>query len=379
MLQFTAEETLPPVDYRPDGDWLYGAAMFYASLDLPIVANQPGGKRVAWQVHGTDWSDWNAIALTTPEQVHRAWQKNPAFCPGLITGRISRILVIDGDVKSGQNPAKELQDWQDSTGITLPEGPIARTSSYENGHRGFHRFFTLPDDAPEIPTTQAWLPGVDIICEQRQVLLAPSWSDKRKINEARGEGLTDQQYMWQLPGFRYGLHTRDYYPSGEDLRESLEEAEAPAGLLEDILQYGGSRTEEQRLAEQKKSLRTGQKLDKTGVILTAEGLIDIDHYLAHGAPDKQNEILLRIATAMVGGYRKTPEEAVEVCWKFLQKCENTDPTWEWTRRDAETKVRQQKRYVDKKRADDRREKEEAELQLITELRARWAQNRGSKR
>ncbi|MGR7026720.1 bifunctional DNA primase/polymerase [Geodermatophilus sp. URMC 62] len=278
MSEYTPDTPLPPVDYRKDGTWLRGAAMFYANAGFPIVANQPGAKRVAWQIHGKDWDDWNSIALTTPEQVAKAWRDNPTYCPGLVTGRISRVLVIDGDVKSGENPAKELQDWQDSTGITLPEGPIARTSSYntETGRRGFHRFLTLPDDAPEIPTTLEWIPGVDIICEQRQVMLAPSWSDKRKLNEARGEGLTDQQYMWQLPGFRYGLRTNDYYPTGEDLRESLEEAEAPAGLLEDILKFGSSRTEKQRLARQQ-SLRTGQKLSKKGVILTAEGLIDIDH------------------------------------------------------------------------------------------------------
>ncbi|MGR7026722.1 hypothetical protein [Geodermatophilus sp. URMC 62] len=90
------------------------------------------------------------------------------------------------------------------------------------------------------------------------------------------------------------------------------------------------------------------------------------HYLEHGAAKKQNEILLRIATALVGGYQKTDDEAIDICWKFLQQCENTDDTWPWTRKDAERKVRQQKRYVAKARAKKQAEKQ-AEKDEAVEL------------
>ncbi|WP_175551621.1 bifunctional DNA primase/polymerase [Geodermatophilus amargosae] len=332
--------------------------MFYASAGFPIVANQPGLKRVAWQIHGTDWHDWNLTALTTPEQVAKAWSQNPAYCPGLVTGSISRVLVIDGDVKGGQNPAKELADWSEATGIEIPEGPIARTATYRDGRRGFHRYLYLPDAAPVIDTVTGWLPGVDIICEQRQVLLAPSWNDKRKLNEARGEGLADQQYMWQLPGFRYGFETRDYYPTGEDLRESLEEAVAPAGLLEDILKHGASRTEKERLAALKEGLPTGSTVDIKGLVLDENGHINIEWYEQNGAPDQfQNKVLLKMATKLLGYMGQPDEVAIERCWTYIQKCENTDPTWPWTREDVEYKVKKVKKYIAQDRAKKQAEKQ----------------------
>jgi hypothetical protein len=358
MSDYPADQPLPKVDYRKDGTWLYGAAMFYASAGFPIVANQSGTKRVAWQVHGTGWRDWNVIALTSPEQVHAAWEPYPAYCPGLITGRISRVLVIDGDVKGGQDPAREIARWEDETGIKLPDGPIARTASYKNGRRGFHRYFYLPDDAPVIDTVTGWLSGVDVICEQRQVLLAPSWNDKRKPNEARGEGLTAQQYMWQLPGFGYRHETRDYYPTGEDLRESLEEAVAPAGLLEDILKHGGGRTVKDRLAAQKKGVPKGSKVDNEGIVLDSDGKIDLEWYEEHGAPDQyQNKVLLKMATKLLSYMGQPDEVVIERCWTYIQKCETTDPNWLWTKKDVEDKVKQQKKYVRRSRAKRQAEKQ----------------------
>ena len=372
MKKYTPDTPLPPIDYAPGGTWLYGAAMFYASVGFPIVANQPGKKHVAWQIHGTGWEDWNSIALTSPEQVARAWSRNPGYCPGLVTGRLGRVLVIDGDVNSGQNPAREIATWEAETGIKLPEGPVARTASYkkETGLRGFHRYFYLPDDAPLIETTLAWLPGVDIIGEQRQVLLAPSWNDKREPDEARGEGLIDQQYMWQLPGFKYRYATRDYYPTGEDLRESLEEAVAPAGLLEDILKHGASRTEKERLASQKAGLPTGAKVGNEGIVLDEYGKIDIEWYKQNGAPDQlQNKVLLKMATKLLGVMERSEEDAVEHCWTYIQKCKPSDPTWLWTKGDVEYKVSKVKKYIKKTRAE-----KQAELDAEHQERVRVLKN-----
>jgi hypothetical protein len=343
MFNYRADAPLPPVDYQPHGSWLYGAAMFYASAGLPLVANQPGTKRVAWQVHGTGWQDWNSIALTSPEQVHAAWYPYPAYCLGLVTGRISRVLVIDGDVKGGQDPAQELAKWAYETGIKLPAGPIARTATKRNGRNGFHRYLYLPDDAPVIGTVTGWLPGVDIICEQRQVLLAPSWNDKRQ--PAEHEPLTAQQYMWQLDGFG------DYYPTAEDLRDTLEAAVAPAGFLEDVLSYGGSRTEKARLRALRKGLPKGSKVDNEGLVLDKDGHIDVEWYEQHGAPDNlQEKVLLRLATKLCGHMALPIDEAIERCWRYIQKCENTDPTWPWTRDDVVKKVQRQNDYVGTQRA-----------------------------
>ncbi len=364
MLKYTSDQALPSVDYAPGGTWLRGAAMFYASAGFPIVANQPGLKRVAWQVHGTSWRDWNLIALTSPEQVARAWSHNPGYCPGLVTGRISRVLVIDGDVKGGRNPAQAIANWEAKSGVKLPAGPIARTATYRDGRRGFHRFFYLPDDAPVIATVTGWLSGVDVICEQRQVLLAPSWNDSRVPNEARGEGLIDQQYMWQLPGFGYGYRTKDYYPTGEDLRESLEEAVAPAGLLEDILANGAKRTERERRKALKQGLREGATVSNEGIVLDSDGKIDIEWYEEHGAPDQfQNKVLLKMATKLLGYMGQPDEVAIERCWTYIQKCENTDPTWLWTKKDVEDKVRQQKKYVNTARELERTQKERERAEM----------------
>jgi hypothetical protein len=44
------------------------------------------------------------------------------------------------------------------------------------------------------------------------------------------------------------------------------------------------------------------------------------------------------------------DEAIERCWRYIQKCENTDPTWPWTRDDVVKKVQRQNDYVGTQRA-----------------------------
>jgi hypothetical protein len=335
MAKYTPDAPLPPVDVA-EGTWFLGAAVAYSHIGFALVPNQPGTKAVAKDVlrqrpegDRSEW--WSYVALTNPADVERIWTAYPAYCPGLVTGRISRVLVLDLDVKNGENPHQELQDWQDSTGIKLPEGPKVLTPT-----GGEHWYYSLPADCPPIESVSGWLPGVDIRADKGQLILPPSFNKAVEDKQEAEHGyVIDSQYHWM------DLGGAPYSPTPEEIRSELDDASVPEGLARDILNHGSRRT----IGARQKRAGGAETIDKDGVVRSKDGFIDVDYYEANGIPAGLQENVLQLLATKMGGYMAIPvEDAVNRCWAIIQKSEQrgSDP---WTQYEVSRKVRRQHQWA----------------------------------
>lgn len=123
-------------------------AMSYAKIGLPIfpVSPVPGLKRPL--IAG------GFKSATKDEDIIFQWYNNifPGAMIGLPTGQLSRIVVIDIDMKNGKNGQISLEEWESKHG-TLPPTMVVETPS-----GGYHAYYALPEGIT-IPS------GVNVIGE----------------------------------------------------------------------------------------------------------------------------------------------------------------------------------------------------------------------
>lgn len=104
------------------------------------------------------WKKWQEVRAT-PEQI-AAWDAGPHNV-GIITGRLSGIMVIDVDGK---------------TDMEFPETWTVKTS------KGYHYYFNLPDGADLRNRTRAF-PNIDIRAEGGYVVAPPSVHESGHVYE----------------------------------------------------------------------------------------------------------------------------------------------------------------------------------------------------
>jgi bifunctional DNA primase/polymerase-like protein len=335
MSDYRPDDPLPPVDVA-GGTWFLKAAYAYSRMGFPLVPNEPGTKKVASELlrqkpEDSDVEWWSYMALTDPDEVLALWTAYPTLQPGLVTG--GDRIILDLDVKNGEDPHTEIGKWEAEQSIKLPLCAKVRTPT-----DGEHWYFRKPAGYPPIESVSGWLPGVDIRGTKGQVILPPSFSLKAEEDQIREHGyVVDSEYCW------IDLGGDPYNPTPEEILADLDAAEAPEALIRDILNNGARRTAKRR---QKRAGGAGT-IDMDGVVRSKDGFIDIEHYEANGIPaGLQERVLLLLATKM-GGYLNLPvDEAVERCWAILSKSEqnSSDP---WTKYEVNRKVRRQHAWAAK--------------------------------
>lgn len=131
------------------------AAVFYRSLGLAPIPLQPRSKAPL----EPNWEQYSKN-LPTEQQVDNWWTKRAKANVGLVTGRASKVFVLDVDGEQG---------FASLEGRPLPVTPRSRT-----GSGGEHYFFRYPDAAEEIPNRVGFLPGLDVRGDRGQVVAPPS-------------------------------------------------------------------------------------------------------------------------------------------------------------------------------------------------------------
>jgi hypothetical protein len=135
---------------------LHQAALQLAGRGLWVFPCRPHDKRPA-TVHGLK------DATTDPEVIERWWRQVPTFNVGVVTGAISKILVVDVDDLDAEAELKKLEAQYSALPATV-ESVTAR---------GRHLFFRWPDRAVRNSASKL-APGVDIRGDGGYVVVPPS-------------------------------------------------------------------------------------------------------------------------------------------------------------------------------------------------------------
>jgi len=109
--------------------------------------------------------EWEQYSQTPPteDEIRKWWTKWPTANIGLITGRVSGVVVVDIDTKKGADP--------NSVYDKRPTNLIART-----GSNGFHLFYDYPGGVSRVPNrvNAGGIKGVDVRGDGGIIILPPS-------------------------------------------------------------------------------------------------------------------------------------------------------------------------------------------------------------
>lgn len=117
-------------------------------------------------------SSWPLNASADPKQVIKWWTRWPNANIGVVTGKISNLLVIDVDTSTA-HPGKA--HGPDSIARYAERfGDLPVTATARSGSGGLHHYFAYPDDGEEYRNRSDALPGVDVRGEGGYIIAPPS-------------------------------------------------------------------------------------------------------------------------------------------------------------------------------------------------------------
>lgn len=164
---------------------------------LSVIPVQPGGKRPL-----VPWIEYQS-RRPTEDEIRQWWQQYPNANIGIVTGKISGVVVIDLDLDKDGN--------ENGAGIyeQAPTDLIVKT-----GRGGYHLYYRYPEDVDHIPNRVGLLPGVDVRADGGYVVAPPSAHSSGRLYEwvRRGE-------PGKLPPHLVGLLT-SHVPMERDGEES---------------------------------------------------------------------------------------------------------------------------------------------------------------
>lgn len=144
------------------------SALSYASFGIPVLPLQPNGKEPLGALVPNGFKN----ATTDAEKIKSWWAIYPTANFGVVTGSASNLVVIDIDVKNGQN-------GQDS--ITQAGMPLLKTWAIQTPSGGYHCIYRIPD-GHNISSRQGIFPLVDIKAEGGYVVAPPSVINGRQYH-----------------------------------------------------------------------------------------------------------------------------------------------------------------------------------------------------
>lgn len=147
---------------------LLQAALRYLGNGWSVIPLQPKGKKPA-----IPWTEYQE-RLPTEEEVRQWWKDLPDANVGIVTGRVSGMVVVDVDTYRGGDARRVHGEF--ATGL------VSRT-----GSGGYHLFYRYPDNAEFIPN-QVGSDGIDVRADGGLVVAPPSAHVTGKLYEWSVEG-----------------------------------------------------------------------------------------------------------------------------------------------------------------------------------------------
>jgi len=157
---------------------LGAAALRYQAMGYAVLALGQGGKRPSSMFApppgaepGSAGVHW---ATTDPRMVSYVWGREPLSGVGVATGRGSNLVVVDLDVKRGEDGPGNFERFQieaSAVGVLdcyVPANVVVSTPS-----GGYHIWLRTPPGLA-VPTRPGILPGVDIKGDDGYVAAVPS-------------------------------------------------------------------------------------------------------------------------------------------------------------------------------------------------------------
>jgi len=139
------------------------AALIYADLGWSVIPIQPDKKApcIKWKSFQNE--------RATKEQVRTWWKRYPEARIGVVTGKISDLVVVDFD-------SQEARPSLENAVGKLPVSIMQKTG------RGFHAFFKYPVEKNGFKTCSNYngLKGVDLKADGGYIIVAPSPYDSEK-------------------------------------------------------------------------------------------------------------------------------------------------------------------------------------------------------
>ncbi len=122
-----------------------------------VIPIRSGGKRPL-----VSWIEYQS-RRPTEEEIRRWWQQYPNANVGIVTGRISGIVVIDLDLDKDNNESGARIYEQAPTDLIV-----------KTGRGGYHLYYHYPEDVDHISNRVSLLPGVDVRADGGYVVAPPS-------------------------------------------------------------------------------------------------------------------------------------------------------------------------------------------------------------
>ena len=240
--------------------------------------------------------------LASEEEIKSWWKENPNYNIGIITGKLSNLLVIDHDKYKPEYSEEEALKY-------IPDSVITPTTKSPQG--GGHQYFLFPDE--NITIGASLLPGMDYRGEGGYVVAPPSVNGNGKI------------YEWTISPKDTELTTApaqvvDLLKSSNINNNSLYTRELTKNILKDvkdvktcyIFSHSGSRDQD--------IFHVANTLKKGGA--TNDELYIILNILAEhcNPPFPRSEVELKISSAIDRASRKTRNISEEVKdWSLLNE------------------------------------------------------------
>jgi hypothetical protein len=130
-------------------------------------------------------------ATTDEATIRRWWTKHPRANIGGVMGGSLRLVAVDVDPKSGGSAS--LADLADARGDEW-----LNTFTQETGSRGFHFFFTYPEDVELRNSAGKLAPGIDTRAAGGYVCLAPSLHASGRRYGLTNEGEIKPAPQWLI-------------------------------------------------------------------------------------------------------------------------------------------------------------------------------------
>ncbi len=140
-------------------------ALQYANKGLNVIPIAYGDKRPIL-------SNWTQECSIQPKKII-SWFENKQSNIGIVTGRISNIIVIDIDTKGNLDGRQSIAEKEAELDCYLPPTVTAKTQS-----GGLHLFYKYPQGINKITGHVGILPQVDIRADGNQVVVFPSKGSK---------------------------------------------------------------------------------------------------------------------------------------------------------------------------------------------------------
>jgi hypothetical protein len=148
----------PVSSKNPNKNKLLKAALEYADLGLSVIPIRSKSKKPILN----SWRPYQK-KRATEKQIRKWWEKWPSANIGIVTGKISGVVVLDFDFQNGGK--ESLEKFVEQSGGP-PETPIARTGN------GIHLYYAHP--GVEIKNRAGIFPGLDVRGDGGYIVAPPS-------------------------------------------------------------------------------------------------------------------------------------------------------------------------------------------------------------